>query len=208
MSSPSVAALFVDPDGVYSGLDHVDAWGSDRDARRYDGFLPVVAHPPCQRWGNFAEINFKRWGGEHNRPGNDGGCFESALHHVRRCGGVLEHPALSRAFSRYGFPDLSALFKENGPRWYQLDLEEWVCEIWQSAYGHKARKSTWLFYCGHAPFEMRWEKPKGTHQVGGADYRGKRNNKPVLSRQESAATPIAFRDELLKLALSQQGSKP
>jgi hypothetical protein len=26
-----------------------------------------------------AAVNYARWGGEHNKPGNDGGCFTSAL---------------------------------------------------------------------------------------------------------------------------------
>ena len=88
-----VAALFVATGGSYFGLPGVDPWDVERDARKYRGPHPVVAHPPCQLWVNFAALNFKRYGGEHNRPGNDGGCFESALASVRRWGGVLEHPA-------------------------------------------------------------------------------------------------------------------
>lgn len=65
-----VAALFVECDGIYCHLPDVEAWELDRD-----GAAPVVAHPPCHLWVNFAALNFKRYGGEHNRPGNDGGCF-------------------------------------------------------------------------------------------------------------------------------------
>jgi hypothetical protein len=88
-----IAALFVATDGCYFGLPGVDPWDAQRDARNYDGPHPVVAHPPCQLWVNFAALNYKRYGGGHNRPGNDHGCFESALRAVRRWGGVLEHPA-------------------------------------------------------------------------------------------------------------------
>jgi hypothetical protein len=70
-----IAALYVEPDGVYAGLPDVDAWDESRDARLYSGPWPVVAHPPCQRWGNLGLVNWHRWGGDHNRPGNDGGCF-------------------------------------------------------------------------------------------------------------------------------------
>jgi len=88
-----VALLYVDPTGHYPQI--VAEWfDAARDARTYAGALPVVAHPPCQLWVNFAALNFQRYGGEHNRPGNDGGCFASALANVRRCGGVLEHPAI------------------------------------------------------------------------------------------------------------------
>lgn len=68
------AALFVQPAGIYSELGFVDMWDESRDARNYEGSLPVVAHPPCQLWGKMARVNYVRWGGEHNKPGNDGGC--------------------------------------------------------------------------------------------------------------------------------------
>ena len=35
-----VAALFVEKEGVYSGLDIVDVWSIDRDARKYNGGIP------------------------------------------------------------------------------------------------------------------------------------------------------------------------
>ena len=48
-----IAALYVETDGAYFGLDGVEPWDETKDARRYTGPLPVVAHPPCQRWGKF-----------------------------------------------------------------------------------------------------------------------------------------------------------
>lgn len=79
MSNRRVAALYVQTNGCYYGLPDVDPWDQARDARRYRGPHPVIAHPPCQLWGPMAAVNFARYGGEHNRPGNDGGCFASAL---------------------------------------------------------------------------------------------------------------------------------
>lgn len=190
LGSPSVAALYVQPGGCYAGLSDVDAWPEARDARLYAGPLPVVAHPPCQLWVNLAALNFKRYGGEHNRPGNDGGCFAAALASVRKWGGVLEHPAFSNAWSRYGLtPPREIGWQSNAPG-------EWVCEVWQSAYGHKARKRTWLFYAGAAaPFELRWTRVGGSHQCGWFD-----RIKPTLSKRDANATPPEFRDELLRLA--------
>ena len=46
----TVAALYVESDGPYAGLDGVDVWDEARDARTYAGPYPVVAHPPCARW--------------------------------------------------------------------------------------------------------------------------------------------------------------
>lgn len=191
-----IAALFVESDGAYFGLPGVDPWDEKRDARRYSGPYPVVAHPPCQRWGAMAEVNFKRWGGEHNRPGNDGGCFLAALEAVRAYGGVLEHPAKSRAWGAYGLTRPSCI------GWQKCVTGGWVCEVWQSAYGHRANKATWLYAYGLTPPELRWVRPAGTHQVGFHDQRGKSRNKPTLSRKEANATPLAFRDLLLQMARS------
>ena len=190
-----IAALFVQEGGCYYGLRSVDPWPEHRDARKYHGSYPVVAHPPCQLWGALASVNFKRWGGEHNRPGNDGGCFASALSSVRRCGGVLEHPAKSLAFAAHGLP------KPRGIGWQPTECGGWVCEVWQSAYGHRARKATWLYYFGNVrPFELDWSRKPGTHQVGFHDQRGKAANKPTLSKREANATPLPFRYTLLLLA--------
>jgi hypothetical protein len=193
----TVAALFVDPKGPYPRMPGVDAWDEARDARLYAGPHPVVAHPPCQLWVNMARVNFKRYGGEHNRPGNDGGCFASALSSVRLWGGVLEHPAGSHAWKLFG---LCPILASDGPGWILAialnGSQQWVCEVWQSAYGHKARKRTWLLYCGsQPPFELRWERAPGTHQIGWFD-----RIKPTLSKKEASRTPQAFADELVRLA--------
>jgi hypothetical protein len=189
------AALFVQADGCYSGVPGVDPWPEFRDARGYAGPFPVVAHPPCQLWGALAAVNYSRWGGEHNRPGNDDGCFASALQSVRAWGGVLEHPAKSRAFAAHG------ITRPTGIGWQMVGLNEWVCEVWQSAYGHRANKATWLYYSGSKPpFDLRWDRPRGTHQIGFHDQRGRTANKPTLGKREANATPLSFRDELLRLA--------
>lgn len=191
----TIAALYVEKDGCYFGLPGVDPWDEARDARLYAGPWPVVAHPPCQRWGALGNASFARWGGDHNRPGNDGGCFAAAVAAVRSFGGVIEHPAQSRAFSAHG------LGTPAGIGWQRCLDGGWVCEVWQSAYGHRANKATWLYFVGAGrPPEMRWERPTGSHQVGRQDQRGKEANKPPLSPKEARATPVLFRDELIALA--------
>ena len=196
LAAPKIAALFVQVDGAYWNRPEIDAWPEARDARRYAGPMPVVAHPPCQLWGAMAAVNYARWGGEHNKPGNDGGCFAAALESVRRFGGVLEHPAKTRAWAAHGLAKPAAI------GWQRTIDGGWVCEVWQSAYGHRANKATWLCYNGaNPPFELRWDRPKGTHQIGFHDKRGKAANKPTLGKREANATPLEFRDELLRLAM-------
>lgn len=196
LSDRSIAALFVDADGVYSGLlPSAAVWDEARDARLYLGPHTVVAHPPCERWTNFAKLNYKRWSGAHNKPGNDSGCFASALKSVRIYGGVLEHPAGSHAWPAFGLQAPSQIGWQHigdGPAW----RSHWVCEIWQSAYGHRARKKTWLYYVGkEKPFALRWQRKPGTHQCGWFD-----RNKPTLTQKEAAATPLALAKHLVRLA--------
>lgn len=212
-----VDALFVDMKGIYPellGAEH--CWGEERDARTYTGDGPVVAHPPCNLWVNYAAVNWKRYG--RQRPawypgGTDEGCFASALACVRRFGGVLEHPAGSHAWEWHQlvtpFCQTSCSHTlEQGPHgagWgfgftptgtHRVGFKEYVAEVWQSAYGHAARKRTWLLYCGaRAPFELNWDREPGTHQVGWFD-----RNKPTLSKKAASATPRAFAAELITLA--------
>jgi hypothetical protein len=192
-----IAALFVQTGGAYFGLPDVDPWDEARDARLYAGPWPVVAHPPCDRWHLLSAVNNKRWGFKINE---DGGCFAAALFSVRRWGGVLEHPAESRAFKWHKVPEPS----RGG--WQRTIDGDWVAEVDQAAYGHRARKRTWLIYCGDiAPPELDWSITAGTHQVGICDQRGMSRNKPSLSSKEASATPHAFRDILINMARSVHG---
>lgn len=200
MSDRNVAvdALFVDPKGIYPrllGPEH--CWDEKRDARTYAGPGPVVAHPPCQLWTAMAAVNFKRYPKEKNRPGADGGCFAFAGRTVLRCGGVLEHPAGSKAFAAHGLP------KPERGRWREWNRGRgeriWVCEVSQCAYGHRARKRTWLVYVGaQPPFELDWSEPPYTHQIG-HDSKMKRP-RPALGKREACATPERFAAVLIALA--------
>jgi hypothetical protein len=46
-----IAALFVETNGAYFNIPGIDPWDEARDAKKYSGPYPVIAHPPCQRWG-------------------------------------------------------------------------------------------------------------------------------------------------------------
>ena len=113
---------------------------------------------------------------------------------------MLEHPATSYAWQAHG------LAKPPRQGWGRSG-EGWTCEVWQSAYGHKANKRTWLYFRGEQPpFDLDWSRPPGSHQIGGCDQRGKSKNKPTVSRREAIATPAAFRDVLLRLAEHSKGA--
>jgi hypothetical protein len=158
--------------------------------------LPVIAHPPCKLWSKFAKANYVQWGGDHNKPGNDGGCFKFARAAVRKYGGVIEHPAGTLAWKESGISPPTDIG-------WQQRKSAWVCEVWQSAYGHRAAKATWLYYVGfQKPHDLNWTRFTGTHQIGKQDGRGKARNKPTLSKKEAEATPPAFREKLIELALN------
>jgi hypothetical protein len=111
-----VAALFVDASGTYAGLDGVELWDEQRDARTYPGPWPVVAHPPCGRWCRLAHAVEGRY--PHFKVGDDGGTFAAALEAVRRWGGVLEHPAWTKAWEAY---QLRTPWKWGGRRSLRLE---------------------------------------------------------------------------------------
>lgn len=186
-----IAALYVQKDGIYYGLPDVDPWDEERDARNYEGQWPVVAHPPCARWCQLASVNEARWGA---KIGEDGGCFEAALRAVRRFGGVLEHPAYSLAWSHYMLP-----VPTRGLWVRSLWDEGWVTEVSQSAYGHKARKRTWLYLVGE-PHELDWSDSPGEMMIGNGINSGEGTWAPKMAKREASATPIAFRDELILMA--------
>lgn len=195
-----IAALYVMGDGPYAGLPGVDVWDEERDARLYRGPHPVVAHPPCERWGRY-------WSGGPNskrkkKLGDDGGCFASALLAVRRFGGVLEHPEASHAFAHYGLMRPAWHGGWSGPDRFG----GMVCCVSQGWYGHRARKMTWLYVVRCDVPELRWGPKPGCPRLdcglsrekmarGQTRFEGER-----LSKKQRKATPIPFRDLLILIA--------
>ncbi len=193
MSSQKVAALYVDPNGVYSGRDDVDLWDETRDARLYSGPWPVVAHPPCARWGQLASVNLARWG---TPIGSDDGCFKAALAAVRTYGGVLEHPGDSIAFHHFGLP------KPRRGSWQRgLWDEGYVTEVSQNAYGHLARKRTWLYALGVELPDLDWADRPGELVVGAGIHRNNCAGRR-LPEDQAMGTPLSFAEMLLDMARS------
>jgi len=192
-----VSALFVDPRGLYPGLV-ADWWDEKRDARKYAGPNPVVAHPPCSRWCRLAGLVEARWG--HKR-GEDGGCFKSALTSVRRFGGVLEHPAYSDAWSAFDLP-----MPPTGGGWQAGFCGGCACYVEQHRYGHPAKKATWLYCFGVNPPSLKWgflsdNEAQPTALVSWCGNRVKNGEvRPRLGKRAANHSPLAFAELLVSIA--------
>ena len=199
---PHVAALYVLDCGPYFGLPGVDPWSESKDARLYAGPWPVVAHPPCARWGRY-------WSGgpSHHgkyKLGDDDGCFAAALASVRRWGGVLEHPEASHAWHRHHIvaPPRSVGWVRGG-----LWDDGWTCCVEQGHYGHPARKATWLYAVGCELPDLKWGSSGQRLRLDDGFHTAAERRRAVrtgiaqrLSKRQRAETPLEFRDLLLSIA--------
>lgn len=190
----TVAALFVDRNGPYPKMPGVDAWTIERDARKYDGPHPVVAHPPCGAWGTLRHLA--------SRSLNEKDCGPRAVEHVFLWGGALEQPAKSQLWKHCGLPmPFAATSRRSG---FSIDVE-------QVAFGHVARKRTWLFFYGvDRDLVMAGIRRGGipTHWVSGSRRRKDGAVRgglvppgiKVCSDEQRRRTPIAFAEWLVSLA--------
>lgn len=183
-----IAALYVVAGGPYFGIDGVEPWAEERDARRYIGPYPVVAHPPCGPWGAYAKAEPES---KARGPlvGHDGGCFAAALASVRMFGGVIEHPQGSKAWDFFNLPKPPSQGWQRSLFGNHTAGQEWVCCVEQGHYGHPARKPTWLYLISNnAPPALKWgkSKPGGTVEN--------------QSARQRKLTPRPFQQVLLSLA--------
>jgi hypothetical protein len=136
---------------------------------------------------------------------------------VRKFGGVLEHPEGSHAWR--------AFHLNTPPRngaWVVADWDGgWTCCVEQGAYGHRARKATWLYANAVDLPSLAWGKAPGDflpmeHGFHSAEERQRWRETGVateyirratktgicqrLSKKQREATPEPFRDLLLSIA--------
>jgi len=185
-----VDVLFVADKSIYKTMKDVNAYDKDRDARTCPGILPAVAHPPCRTWGNLRTCVPVTWDtiDEH-----DLGPW--AVDHIRRAGGVLEHPAGSRLFRHCRCGQSFAPDEWGG----------WTMDVDQFHWGHRAAKPTRLYVVGCSPADV----PATPHRDGEPEFcitqgHGIREVdelfKSRLPDWERAATPPAFAQWLVTLA--------
>lgn len=182
MTHARVAALYVDRGGPYFGMPDVDPWDLARDARRYAGTLPVVAHPPCGPWCRLA----------HLYKGDERDCAPSAIAAVREWGGVVEHPVDSKLwpFCDLPYPDEPA-----------DQVGGFTLVVDQVAWGHVARKRTWLYMVGVAVATARAGVRIGgtpTHWIDRP--RSRTGGLKIASKPARRRTPPAFARWLVDLA--------
>lgn len=168
-----VAVLFVRADSVYKTMPGVDAWDEARDARRWPGGSPLVAHPPCRMWGRYAQ-RAKGTAAEKQLA-------LDAVAHVRRFGGALEHPASSKLIAAAGLPQPGQRDEFGG----------WTLLVFQSWWGHRAPKPTIVYIVGIEPADL----PPIPYALGIPP--GRIEN---MGRAEREATPAPFCEWLVEVA--------
>ncbi len=181
-----IAALYVDVNnGPYAKMANVDEWGIERDATKYNGPDPVVAHPACAPWGKFS---WRSCGADSQTDGSRS-CGLIAVDQVRRFGGVLEHPVGSKLWEAMGLPR---------PGEGQDAFGGWTLDVKQVDWGHPCEKRTWLYIVGVNPEDIPRIPPakKPTHVIepgGGTTL-------PRLPKSQRHITPPKFAKWLVDLA--------
>ncbi|MES2597195.1 MAG: hypothetical protein V4662_17745 [Verrucomicrobiota bacterium] len=191
ITPPRVSVLFVCHGSVYKAMPDVETYGLPyRDARDFKGDTSIVTHAPCRAWSQLKA--FAR------PPKGERWLAVWSVLQVRRNGGVLEHPRGSALWDRMNLPKPYEPPDEWGG---------WTMEIDQFHWGHKARKSTWLYVVGTQEVPLMPYRAGGpTHVVANASRTRKREgpNKAVMkswcTKSEREQTPPAFARWLVDLA--------
>lgn len=189
----TVAVLFARADSVYKQMPECDVYDAARDARTFAGGSSIVAHPPCTRWSKMNGVVLSRY--PHKAVefawGNDGGLFAFALKQVRRWGGVIEHPAESRAFPHFGLPGVGRAPDSFGG---------WTCELRQVDFGHRAEKRTWLYVVGAHPDDLPPLPATAGEATALCARMADSRRVEVIGRAEREHSPPAFARWLVDLA--------
>lgn len=180
-----VAALFVRADSIYKTMPGVDAWDETRDARRWPGGGPAVAHPPCRLWAKLRQFARAADPEAERRLAID------AVRSVREWGGVIEHPAESTLWAHCGLPTPCRAPDAFGG---------WTAEIRQCDWGHRAEKRTWLYIVGCHPDDLPPLPPRSEPTGVIKPQRGVPRALKIVTKAEREHTPPALAAWLVELA--------
>lgn len=178
-----VSALFVRRDSPYKTMPDVDCWDADRDALRFNGTNPVIAHPPCRAWGVLSHM-------ANPRPGEKE-CAIWAVEVVRRNGGVLEHPHGSKLWKYKSLPQAGSFLPD--------EFGGFTVEIDQYWFGHVANKPTKLYICGCRECDLPpipFKEGKAFKTICGIKGQPGRR----CTQYEREFTPTALREWLVETA--------
>lgn len=178
----TVAVLFARADSIYKTMP-VDVWDIERDARNWQGGLPLVAHPPCRGWGRLRQFS--------HATDDERALAPLAAAHVRRHGGVLEHPAESTLWAHCGLPR---------PGQFPDSFGGWSLAVDQYIFGHRAEKATWLYVVGCDPDDIPDMPIRGGRPTHCVRPTKSYPRLPSITKREREATPPAFAAWLVELA--------
>ena len=135
-TTKNIAVLFARKDSIYKQFLNCDVYDIERDARRYQPGLPIIAHPPCRAWGKLRGL-------AKPRP-DEKELAVWSVWKIRENGGILEHPEGSKLWDELNLPKGSQVDEFGG----------WTLKIHQSWFGHLAEKKTLLYICGVSPADI------------------------------------------------------
>lgn len=174
---PMVAVLCVAKKSVYKTLKGVECYDQTRDVRTFAGGMPVVAHPPCRSWSAFCAHQAKPEPGEKELG-------PLCVEWLKKCGGVLEHPAHSRLWDACNLPKPGQAHRGNGL---------WAIEVLQSWWGDTRTKATWLCFSNVNPIFVVY--PLQLHEP-----HGDRRRWQLMGKQQRSATHPALAQWLVDMA--------
>lgn len=185
-----IAILCTREKSPYQTIAQADPWPKSRDMRNYRGGSPAVCHPPCGQWGRLRAFARKCQDEKSLGP--------LCVEHVRRGGGVIEHPAYSTLWDEMEMAKPGCLDAWGGRT---LPVIQWF-------WGHRAAKASWLYIVGcrlNAVPEIPFRLGEPTHRCGGRKDRP--GFKPVIGRKERERTPVEFAVWLVEVAKRCQVAK-
>jgi hypothetical protein len=162
------------------GRADVDAWTVSRDATKYAGPYPVVAHPLCGHWGRY-----------YQKAHDDGRTGPIAVAQIRRFGGVLEHPRDSKLWNHCGMAYPGGFDDSFGGYTLAVNQHDW---------GHPAYKPTWLYVVGCPSMglpERPKRRPRPEYEPTPGNTRGILER---LSKRQRQLTPPTFAEWLIEVA--------